>query len=106
MKTKKKTKTGLHQKWKPFFPRIQVETCNQMHTRVKLLEGMQMKTLLKLLGGGYSQIIGGNISPPGFGTPESNYADQTQCLCSAAVRSVTTPIDLPNKMQDKENDTF
>ena len=25
-----------------FFPRIQVETCAQMHTRVKLLEGMQM----------------------------------------------------------------
>ena len=23
-----------------FFPRIQVETCTQMHTRVKLLEGM------------------------------------------------------------------
>ena len=33
-----------------------------MHTRVKLLEGMQMKTILKLLGG-YSQIIGG-IYPP------------------------------------------
>ena len=25
-----------------FFPRVQVETCAQMHTRVKLLEGMQM----------------------------------------------------------------
>ena len=44
------------------FSRIQVETCAQMHTRVKLLEGMQMKTILKLLGE-YSQIIGGDISP-------------------------------------------
>ena len=53
-----------------FFFRIQVETCAQMHTRVKLLEGMQMKTILKLLGG-YSQIIGGNISthPPGVSAP-------------------------------------
>ena len=34
---------------KYFFPRIQVETRAQMHTRVKLLEGMQIKTILKLL---------------------------------------------------------
>ena len=45
-----------------FFPRIQVQTCAQIHTRVKLLEGMQKKTILKLLGE-YSQIIGGEISP-------------------------------------------
>ena len=77
-------KKGLHQKWNTtffslnssedqkkkrfslemehFFLRIQVQTCAQMHTRVKLLEGMQMKTILKLLGG-YSQIIWG-IYPP------------------------------------------
>ena len=67
-----KTKTGLQQKWKPFFPRIEVETCAQMHTRVKLLERMQMKTILKLLGGIQSNYWG-NISPhpPGFGTPKS-----------------------------------
>ena len=57
-------------KWRPkkrsspkiehFFPRIQVETCAQMHTRVKLSEGMQMKALLKLLG---------RIYPPGFRHP-------------------------------------
>ena len=29
-------------KMEHFFPRIQVETCAQIHTRVKLLEGMQM----------------------------------------------------------------
>ena len=66
----KTKKEGLHQKWNTFFPRIQVQTCAQMHTRVKLLEGMQMTTILKLLGG-YSQIIGGDISPsspPDFGT--------------------------------------
>ena len=33
----------------------------------KLLGGMQMWTILKLLGG-YSQIIGGIYPPPGFGT--------------------------------------
>ena len=32
-------KKGLHQKWNTFFPRIQVYTYAQMHTRVKLLGG-------------------------------------------------------------------
>ena len=68
-------KKGLHQKWNSFFPQIQVKTkkrsslkmelffspnsgedqkkiqedaCAHMHTRVKLLEGMQIKTILKL----------------------------------------------------------
>ena len=36
VKTKKK---DLHQKWDTFFPRIQVDTCAQMHTRVKLIGG-------------------------------------------------------------------
>ena len=42
-----------------------------MHTRVKLLEGMQMKTILKLLGGDTVKLLGGIYppSPPGFGTP-------------------------------------
>ena len=68
----KKTKKGLLQKRNTFFPRIQVETCAQTHTRVKLLEGMQMKTILKLLGGIQSNYWGEYIppiSPPGFGTP-------------------------------------
>ena len=67
VKTKKK---GLHQKWNTFFHRIQVKTCPQLHTRLKLLEGMQMKTILKLLGG-YSLIIGGIYPPhpPGFRHP-------------------------------------
>ena len=39
VKTKKK---GSHQKWNTFFPQIQVDTYAQMHTRVKLLDGMQM----------------------------------------------------------------
>ena len=67
-------KKGLHQKWSTFFPRIQEDTNAQMHTRVKQLgRGMQMYTILKLLGG-YSQTIGG-IYPPslrGFGTPAYN----------------------------------
>ena len=58
-----KTKKRSSPKMEHFFLRIQMETCAQMHTGVKFLEGMQRKTTLKLLGG-YSQIIGGNISPP------------------------------------------
>ena len=67
---KKKKKKGRHRKWNTFFPRIQVQTCAHMHTRVKLLKGMQMKTIIKLLGG-YNQIFGGIYPPipPGFGTP-------------------------------------
>ena len=60
----KKNKKGLHQK----FPRFEVETCALMHTRVKLLEGMQMKTLIKLLGGIQSNYWG-DVSPPGFRHP-------------------------------------
>ena len=61
-------KSGEDQKkeWNTFFPRIQEQTGAQMHSGIKILEGMQMKTILKVLGG-YSQIIGGDIyssSPP------------------------------------------
>ena len=52
IQVKTKKKKGLHQKWNTFFPRIQVESYAQMHTRVKLL-------------GGYIP------PPPGFGTPAS-----------------------------------
>ena len=38
-------KKGLHQKWNSFFPRIQVDTYAQMHTRVKLLGGDTVKLL-------------------------------------------------------------
>ena len=72
-----KNKNRSSPKMETFFPRIEVETCAQMHTRVKLLGGMQMKTILKLLGGIQSNYWGKYI-PPGFGTLESNYADQTQ----------------------------
>ena len=44
-------KKALHQNWNTFFSGIQVETCAQMQTRVKLLWRMQMLTILKLLGG-------------------------------------------------------
>ena len=52
-------KKGLYKK----FPRIQVEACAHMHTRVKLLEGMQMKTILKLLWGIQSNYWGRYIPP-------------------------------------------
>ena len=57
-------KKGLHQKWNTFFPRIQAQTCATKHTRVKLLEGMQMNTILKLLGGIQSNYCG--IYPPSW----------------------------------------
>ena len=44
-----------------FSPNLNVDLRSDAH-RVKLLEGRQMKTILKLLGG-YSQIIGGIYSP-------------------------------------------
>ena len=55
-----------------FFPRIQVDTYAQMHTRAKLLEEMQMYTVLKLLGGIQPNYWEGYLRPslPGFGTPE------------------------------------
>ena len=59
----------------------------------------------------HTQIIGGGIQsnywgkyppPPGFGTPKSNYADQIQCLYSAVVRSVTTPLACQTKCRIKK----
>ena len=35
-------KKDLHQRWNTFFPRIQVDTYAEVHTRVRLLGGMQM----------------------------------------------------------------
>ena len=55
-KLNEEQKKGPHQKWNTCFPRNQVETCAQMHTRVKLL-------------GGYIP-----PSPPKFGTPAHNRA--------------------------------
>ena len=44
--TKNKTtffpNSSLHPKWNAFFPWIQVDTYAQMHTRIKLLRGMQI----------------------------------------------------------------
>ena len=57
-------------KMEHFFSRIHAETCAQMHTEVKLLEGMQMNTILKLLGGILSNYWG-DISPPRVSTPLS-----------------------------------
>ena len=67
-----------------FFPRIQVQICAQVHTRVKLLEGMQMKTILKLLGGIQSNYWG-DISPypPGFRHP---WPPQTAFFLAAVSR--------------------
>ena len=64
VRTKKK---GPHQKWNTLFPRIQVQIWAQMHTRVKLLEGMQVKIILKVLGGIQSNFWG--IYPPRVSAP-------------------------------------
>ena len=62
---------GFYQKWNTIFPRIQVDTYAQMHTRVKLLGGSADVDHTQTIGGIQSN-YGGNISPPtspGFGTP-------------------------------------
>ena len=46
---------------------MQVDTYAQMHTRVKLLGGMQMHHP-QTIGGNTVKLLGGYI-PPGFGTP-------------------------------------
>ena len=47
-----------------FFSRIPVETCAQMHTRVKLLEGMQMSNYW-----GDTVKVLGEIYPPRVSAP-------------------------------------
>ena len=52
-----------------FFPRIQVDTYPQMHTRVKLLGDADVDHT-QTIGGDTVKLLGGYIpSPPGFGTP-------------------------------------
>ena len=73
-------KKRYSQKWNTFFLRYQVETCAQMHTRVKLLEGMHIKTILKLLGGDTVKLLRGYIPHrPGFRHPWLKYI----ILCQA-----------------------
>ena len=74
VKTKKK---GLHQKWNTFFLQIQVDTDAQMHTTVKLLGDADVDHT-QTIGGVCSEIIGGDISPPGFGTPVNNQCHYTK----------------------------
>ena len=65
-------KKGLHQKWNSFFPRIQVDTYAQMHTRVKLLGGDVDVDHTQTIGGIQSNYWG--IYPPilpGFWHPWS-----------------------------------
>ena len=51
-----------------FFPRIQVYTYAQIHTRVKLLGGDADIDHTQIIGGDTVKLLG-DISPPGFGTP-------------------------------------
>ena len=53
-------------RWNTFFPRIQVDTYAQMHTKVKLLGGCRCRPYS--LGGDTAKLLGGYISP-GFGNP-------------------------------------
>ena len=72
-------KKGLHQKWNTFFPEFKWTSYAQVHTRVKLLGGCRCRSYSNYWGG-YSQIIGGDISPPGFGTPASSKSSRLVCL--------------------------
>ena len=76
VKTKKKKKKGLYQKKEHFFPpNSSGYLRSDAHQSQIIGEDADVHhTVLKLLGG-YSQIIGGDISPhapPGFGTPVGN----------------------------------
>ena len=68
MKTKKK---GLHQIWNTLFPRILVETCAQMHTRVKLFGGDTDVDHTQIIGGDAVKLLWGIYAPipPGFRHP-------------------------------------
>ena len=55
-----------------FFSRIQVETCAQIHTRVKLLGGEADVDQTQIIWGGIQSNYWRDISPPspqGFSTP-------------------------------------
>ena len=72
-------KKGLHLKKENFVPQILVETCAQMHTKVKLLGGCRCR-LYSNYWGRYSQ-IGGiylPIPPLGFGSPVGEKMKQRQ----------------------------
>ena len=71
---KKQKKKKVFTKNGTFFSRIQVETCTRMHTGIKLLERLRMKTILKLWGV-IRPNYWGDISPPGFGPPAHGYED-------------------------------
>ena len=51
-----------------FFPRIQVDTHTQMHTRVKLLKGDAYVDPTQTIRGDTVKLLG-DISSPGFGIP-------------------------------------
>ena len=72
-------KKDLYQKWNTFFPRIQVETCAQMHTRVKLFGRSRCRPYSNNWGG-YSQNIWRIYPPipPGFGTPAQGQGSRIQ----------------------------
>ena len=65
-----------------FFPRIQVETCAQMHTRVKIIEGDADEDHTQIIGEIYPPF------PPGFRHPcQEPYAIGQQ---QSMLRSTTT----------------
>ena len=78
MKTKQK---GLHQKKENFIPQIVVETCAQMHTKVKLLGGCRCR-LYSNYWGDAVKLLEECISPSpplsGFGIPVGNKMKQRQ----------------------------
>ena len=59
-------KKGLHQKKENFAPQILVETCAQMHTKVKLLGGCRCRLYsnYSVIGGDTVKLLGEYISHP------------------------------------------
>ena len=73
-------KKGLHLKKENFVPQILVETCSQMHTKVKLLGDAGADYTGTQIIGEDTVNLGGFISPPplGFGTPVGEKMKQRQ----------------------------
>ena len=99
---KKKQKQVFIKNGNLFFPNWSGDLRSDAH-QSQIIGGDADEDHTQIIGGGDTvKLLRGNISPPGFGTPESNYADQTQCLYSAVVRSVTTPLACQTKCRIKK----
>ena len=65
-------KKGLHQNRTLFIPEFKWKPALRCTSKSNYWRGCKCRPYSNYWGG-YSEIIAGDISPPGFGTPDSNY---------------------------------